>query len=53
MLEVQCLLSYAFDLWCANYSPLLPSSHPVWPSRDRMMLLKLEQDILEFINDDK
>lgn len=44
VLEVLIAVHHAFDP--------LPPFLPVWLNRDRMMLLKLEQDILEFINDD-
>lgn len=60
LLEVFIAIHHSFDLWlvCSLHSSLVRSSlstppPPFSPSRDRMMLLKLEQDILEFINDDK
>lgn len=45
---------YAYNIPATDLlHPLNPSPSLGFPLRDRMMLLKLEQDILEFINDDK
>lgn len=51
-LPLKCLICLILPLSIPPSLPLRYSPN-LWPSRDRMMLLKLEQDILEFINDDK